>query len=79
MSRDTRPRRRQELLDPSETTDAQTAPGADAADTWRSAWQVSPSRLRHRGTEPDGQRFLFDLPDLTDRNEEEPERWDGLS
>ena len=51
MSRDTRPRRRQETLDPEQSRDAQGAPGADSAESWKSAWQVSPSRQRHRAVE----------------------------
>jgi hypothetical protein len=89
MSRDIRPRRRQEdwapsAFDDSSTPDSPVAPahGSEAFQSWRDAWHVSPSRSRHQSPgDPKKQTAPFreTLFDIHPDEDQDPERWDGLS
>jgi hypothetical protein len=79
MSRDARPRRRQESWEEADPRDAKRLPGADVDSSSRDAWHVSPSRLRHGApAAPKDERRTIE-PTLFDQVDEEPERWDGMS
>jgi hypothetical protein len=86
MSRDIRPRRRQEDSDHFASHEAGNTPapthGSDASESWRDAWHVSPSRRRHDMPDETTKKaapFRETLFDIHPNEDQDPERWDGLS